>query len=103
MALDGVRALIVGDSITPVGGRLGPWSAVVSGVHPAQVDADERGVRGSGLVWVALIVAYAAGARWACPAMLPAAALSLWYLPLCTLFTGVVIGLLLVERQKSRR
>jgi len=103
MALDGIRALIVGDYITPPGGQLGPWSTVAAAVGISPRSTLMKGVfAGYGLGWAAIIVAYAARAPWAWPAMLLAAALSLWYLPVGTLFSVLVTGLLLMERQDTR-
>lgn len=108
MALDGFRALIIGDYITPVSGRfagqLGPWSAIVATVGIPPRSTAMKGIfAGYGLTWLAISAAYAVGARWAWPAMLLAAALSLWYLPLGTLFSLLLIALLLVQRRRSRR
>lgn len=107
MAADGIRALIVGDYITPGSGRfagqLGPWSAVVSAIGIPPRSTLMKGIFAAyGLAWLAVILAYLAGARWAWRAMLLAAVFSLWYLPLGTLFSLLVIGLLLVERRQKR-
>jgi len=107
MALDGIRALIVGDYITPGRGRfagqIGPWSAVVSAIGIAPRSTLMKGIFAAyGLAWLAVIVAYLAGARWAWRAMLLAAVFSLWYLPLGTLFSLLVIGLLVMERRQRR-
>ncbi len=108
MATDGIRALVVGDYITPRSGRfagqLGPWSAVVSAVGiPPRSPIMKGSFAVYGVVWLAVIVAYLAGARWAWRAMLLAAVLSLWYLPLGTVISLLVLGLLLLERRRARR
>jgi hypothetical protein len=56
-----------------------------------------------GLAWLAVIIAYLVGAGWAWRAMLLAAILSLWYLPLGTVISLLVLGLLPLERRRARR
>ena len=105
MALDGIRAMIVGDYITPsssrFAGQLGPWSLLVSAIGNPPRSTLMKGIFAAyGLAWLAVILAYLAGARWAWRAMLLAALFSLWYLLLGTLFSLLVIALLLVERRQ---
>lgn len=106
MAVDGTRALIVGDYITATGGRfggqIGPWSVLVSVVGiPPRSTLMKSIFAVYGLAWLAVILAYLVGARWAWRAMLLAAVLSLWYLPLGTVISLLVLGLLLLQRGQA--
>ena len=99
MGFDGVRALLVGDYVTPRTGRhsgqLGPWSKVVEGIG--------IGPRSTLMKWI--FVGYGAGSLLAMLAfvvdvpgawwgVLVAAMLGLWYLPFGTLINVVVIVLI---------
>ncbi len=101
MLFDGVRALIVGDYVTPKGGpyagQLGPWARLVGaiGLEPRSTIMKSIFV-GYGAVWLLIVVAFAAALPWAWLAMLIAAVGSLWYLIPGTVISVVVIGLLLV-------
>ena len=106
MALDGTRALIVGDYITPGSGRfaghLGPWSALVSAIGIPPRSTLMKGIFAAyGIAWLAVILAYAGGARWTWRAMVLAAVLSLWYLPLGTVISLLLLGLLLLQRGQA--
>ena len=100
MLFDGARALIVGDYVTPASGpyagRLGPWSLVVKaiGVNP-QSTAMKSVFAVYGLVWMLIAFAFLANRPWSRPAMLAAAAGTLWYLPLGTVFSLIQIVLLI--------
>lgn len=99
MLIDGSRALVKGEYITPKGGqqagKLGPWAALVRrvGVDPEGV-AMKRTFVGYGVVWIGVILAFLAGFEWAWAAMLVAAVGSLWYLVVGTITSFVVIVLL---------
>jgi hypothetical protein len=101
MAFDGVRALLVGNYITPKtgarAGQLGPWSHIVSaiGIEPRSSLMKCIFVA-YGLAWLAMLASFALGARGAGRAMLVLALASLWYVPLGTVFSIVIILLLLV-------
>ncbi len=108
MALDGIRALILGDYITPGSGRfagqLGPWSALVSAIGIPPRSTLMKGIFAAyGLAWLLVILAYALGARWGWRAMVVAAVLSLWYLPLGTVISLLLLGLLLVQQRQQAR
>lgn len=108
MALDGTRALIVGDYITPGSGRsagqVGPWSALVSVIGIPPRSTLMQGIFAAyGLGWLLVIAAYALGARWAWWAMVLAAVFSLWYLPLGTVISLLLLGLLVVQRRQAGR
>jgi hypothetical protein len=99
MTFDGVRALVVGDFVTPssgdYAGQLGPWASLLSGlgVDPRSLGAKALHVAGGGL-WLAAAVACLRSRRPP-PRLLTAAALaSLWYLPFGTL--GGFVALVLV-------
>ena len=103
MAFDGIRALIVGEYITPRSGELGPWSAIVSAVGITPHSTLMKSIfAGYGLTWLGIIAAYVVRARWAWWAMVLAALFSLWYLPAGTSFGLLIIALLLVQRRQSR-
>ena len=101
MALDGTRALIVGDYLTPARGRragqLGPWAKVVTvvGIKPRSTL-----MKGSfvvyGVVWLLVTICFIFKFRWAWYAMLTLAVGTLWYMPVGTAFSVVQIGLLLL-------
>jgi len=101
MVFDGMRALVVGDYVTPssgpYAGRLGPWADLV-----AAIGIDPRGTLmkilfvGYGAVWLAVVALFAQRRRLAWIAMMIAAAGSLWYLVVGSVASAVVIALLLV-------
>ncbi len=108
MALDGIRAMIVGDYITPGDGRfagqLCPWSALVSAIGIPPRSTLMKGIFAAyGLAWLLVILAYALGARWGRRPMVLAAILSLWYLPLGTVISLLLLGLLVVEQRQAAR
>ncbi len=108
MALDGIRAMIVGDYITPGSGRfagqVAPWSALVSAIGIPPRSTLMKGIFAAyGLAWLVVILAYAGGARWAWRAMVLAAILSLWYLPLGTVISLLLLGLLLLQRGQAAK
>jgi len=108
MALDGIRALIVGDYITPGSGRfagqVGPWSALVSAIGIPPRSTLMKGIFAAyGLAWLLVILAYARGTPWGWRAMVLAAVLSLWYLPLGTVISLLLLGLLIVQRRQAGR
>ncbi|HEX2030633.1 MAG TPA: hypothetical protein VHL78_04425 [Actinomycetota bacterium] len=101
MLLDGARALVVGDYITPksgpYAGRLGPWSNLVAviGIEPRS-NAMKLMFVTYGVAWLAIAVAFALAVPWAWMAMLIAAVGTLWYLVPGTAISVLVIGLLFV-------
>jgi len=94
LALDGLRALVKGDYVTPSSGphagQLGPWSQVVraSGLEPRSALVKCLHVV-LGLGWIGAAVWYLAGEETACWALLACVVASLWYLPF-----GTIIGVL---------
>src|SRR5262245_27418910 len=101
MAFDGVRALVVGDYVTPregpYAGKLGPWAPLVEAIG---IPARSTGMK---LVFVVLgalgLLAaglFLAGQGWGWWAMIGVAAATLWYLPVGTAASVLAILLLLL-------
>lgn len=106
MAFDGMRALIVGDYVTPStgehAGQLGPWQYVVSAIGIAPRSTLMKLIFTIyGFAWLVIIVAFARGVSWARTAMLLAAVGSLWYLPVGTCTSVLVIVLMLVRMRMN--
>ena len=107
LALDGTRALLVGDFITPrsgpYAGQIGPWRHVVErlGVNPRGT-AMKVFFAVYGWLWLLLGVAFAWGASWSRTAMLVAAVGTLWFLPFGTIASVVQIVLLVALRGRLR-
>lgn len=106
LLFDGLHAALTG-SYTLIGGRLGPWADLVRalGVNPDGALMH--------LVFIALgaatLVAVAGSlmhTRWARTALLVTAVLTLWYLPVGTIFAAfelLLIGLQPAPRMPSPR
>ena len=104
MLFDGLRALIVGDYVTPASGeyagQLGPWAAVVNAVGIEPRSTWMKSVfLGYGLIALVLVVCYARGMAWARKALMPVCLLGLWYLPFGTLTNTICLILLATERK----
>jgi len=100
MTFDGTRALIVGDYVTPStgshAGELGPWSRVVTAVGiPPRSRAMKLIFVAYGLSWLVIALAFLLRAQWAWLGMFVAAVVTLWYLPVGTLFGLIQLVLLL--------
>jgi hypothetical protein len=102
MTFDGTRALVVGDYVTPRSGpragQLGPWAALVEAIG-----LDPRGapmklvfvvIGAAGLVAAGLL---ATGHAWGRRAVVTAAVASLWYLPVGTAMSVIVIVMVLLS------
>jgi len=103
MLFDGIRALIVGDFITPAtgdnAGQLGPWANLVKaiGIEPR-----------STLMKLAFIIYGAASLitltgfvlkqPWGQPSLIVTSVLGLWYLPFGTIANIIVLILLFLNR-----
>ena len=106
MVFDGTRALVVGDYVTPssgrYAGRLGPWAGLVTAIG-----VDPRGTFmklffvAYGLTWLLVIVGFARGRAWSWPAMVAAAAGSLWYLVIGTASSLAQLVLLMLVRARA--
>lgn len=99
MTFDGVRALVIGDFVTPssgdYAGQLGPWASLLSGlgVDPRSLGAKALHVACGGL-WLAAAAACLRSRRPPRGLLAAAALASLWYLPFGTI--GGVVALILV-------
>jgi len=108
LAFDGSRALIVGDYVTASSGasagRLGPWSRVVS-----SVGLDPRGTAVKcahlflGVSWLLGLVTFLARPALGWWVLLGSAIATLWYLPVGTLLSVVVIAFLLTPSIRNPR
>jgi hypothetical protein len=103
MSFDGVRALTLGDYVTPrsgeYAGRLGPWANLLQGVG---IEPRSTGVKVAhvaiGVAWLAAAVCVIANVstwRWVVAACSIA---SLWYLPFGTLIGIANVVLLGLKR-----
>jgi len=99
MAIDGVRALVVGSYITPRSGehagQVGPWARLLSAIGIAP---EATGTKAAfvvlGVLWLAVAAGVATGESWAWPAGIVLAIGTLWYLVPGTLLSVVVLVLL---------
>lgn len=101
MAVDGGRALVTGEYITPSSGeyegQLGPWTKIVEaiGIAPSSTLMKTIFVV-YGLVWLGIAAAFAARLPYSWGLMLAAAIGSLWYLIIGTVASAIMIALLLL-------
>lgn len=100
MAVDGVRALVVGSYITPGSGehagRLGPWARIVRAVG---IPPESAGMKTAfvvlGAAWLVTALGLAVGAGWARWLGIALAVATLWYLVPGTVISVVLLLLLL--------
>lgn len=105
LAFDGSRALITGDYTTPGSGpragQLGPWSRVVSalGFEPRSTCIKCLHLF-LGIAWLVALIVFIMrpGSGWW--AVFGCAVASLWYLPVGTFLSIVVIALLLTPQMR---
>lgn len=96
MTFDGVRALVAGDYLTPTtgdhAGQLGPWSSVVSaiGIAPRSTGMKMAFVL-FGLAWLTAAVAFLRREPWSRGALAAVAVATLWYLPVGTFVSVLVL------------
>ena len=108
MAFDGLRALILGDYLTPTtgpyAGQLGPWSGVVSAVGIAPQSSTMKVLFVLfGVAWLWAIAEFLRRTPRSTRALGVLAVATLWYLPVGTLMsTLVLIGLALLRRQSAK-
>jgi hypothetical protein len=101
LAVDGTRALVTGNYITPssgqYAGQLGPWANLVRsiGIDPMSTAMKLIFVI-FGLAWLVVLGFFLADAKWAPTAMLCFAIGSLWYLWIGTMNSAIQIVLLMV-------
>ena len=105
MTFDGSRALVLGDYLTPTtgpyAGQLGPWAGIVSavGVAPRSSMMKITFVV-YGLAWLGVIAGFVRRARWSVGALAVVAIATLWYLPVGTVISALVlVGLALLGRK----
>jgi hypothetical protein len=105
MSFDGLRALFVGDYLTPNtgahAGQLGPWSRVVQavGIEPRSTPMKVTFV-GLGLAWLTAMGGFVRRAPWNARALTIVAVATLWYLPVGTVTSALVlIGLAVLRKQ----
>ncbi|WP_091292122.1 hypothetical protein [Amycolatopsis xylanica] len=102
MLVDGMRALMTGQYITPGSGehagQLGPWARLVERVGlPAESTPMKLIFVALGAAWLAAGVGVAAEAAWSFAAGLALAVATLWYLVPGTVIAVLVAVLLLVR------
>ena len=103
MLFDGMRALIVGDFVTPktgeYAGQLGPWSNLVSavGIEPRSTLIKSIFVV-YGLLALSIAVSFALRLSWARGALISVCLLGLWYLPFGTVANVIALILLFIIR-----
>lgn len=106
LAFDGGRALVVGDYLTPssgpYAGQLGPWSRIVSalGVEPRSTPIKCLHLV-LGIAWLVGLIIFVLRPSAGWWVMLGCAAVSLWYLPVGTFLSLIVIALLLAPQIRS--
>ena len=102
MTFDGLRALIVGDYLTPntgpFAGQLGPWSSVVSAVGIAPRSSMMKAVFVIfGVTWLWATAGFVLRKPWSAGGLAVLAIATLWYLPVGTLISVLIlIGLALL-------
>lgn len=106
MVFDGVRALTLGDYLTPssgeYAGQLGPWSSVVGSVGLDPRSSTMKWIFVAyGTTWLVVIVAFALEQAWAWWAMAALAIGSLWYLIPGTLISVLILVLLMLPGVRS--
>ena len=97
MLLDGIFVMIKGKYIGPE--KPGPWANLF---YKFNIDVFKLGPLFIlfGIVWLAFIFGLWTNQSWAFMLGLVIAVLTLWYLPVGTLFSLIVMTLLLVFRKK---
>ena len=107
MLFDGSRALIVGDYVTPksgtYAGQLGPWSKVVQSVGiPPRSTAMKIAFVIFGALWITGLVGLLTSRRWSRRLLAVMAIASLWYLPVGTVASSLILAALALERLAAR-
>jgi hypothetical protein len=106
LVFDGGRALIVGDYVTPRSGphagQLGPWSRIVSalGLEPRSTVIKCLHLF-LGIAWLIALIIFVVRPASGWWVLLGCAAASLWYLPVGTLMSVVVMALLLTPQLRN--
>jgi hypothetical protein len=109
MTFDGLRAFSVGDYLTPTtgpyAGQLGPWSSVVSAVGLAPRSSMMKVIFVVfGVSWLGVTAAFLRRSRGSSSALAGLAVVTLWYLPVGTVVSVLVlVGLALLGRREAGR
>lgn len=91
MLVDGILALITGSYFAP-GGQIGPWAGVVSAAGIAPFSTGMKvAFAGLGAAYILSAAAYALYMRRSSIYLAAVAILTLWYLPLGTILSLVVL------------
>lgn len=103
MVFDGTRALTTGTYVTP-GGQIGPWALLVSavGLNPFSTAVKTAFVV-LGLAYILSAAAYAFYRPRAALYLGCVAVLTLWYLPLGTILSFVVLSSIVAESSRTRK
>lgn len=103
MLFDGIRALIVGDFITPTAGeyagQLGPWASLVNavGIEPRSTLMKLVFII-YGVISLITLTGFVLKQPWGQPALIVTSILGLWYLPFGTFSNIIVLVLLFLNR-----
>jgi hypothetical protein len=104
MFADGLRALVIGDYVTPKNGefasQLGPWADVLRsvGFEPRSTFIKSAFVM-YGVASFIAVVGFATDQPWGRNALIVMAVLGLWYLPIGTGTNIIALTLLLLFRR----
>jgi hypothetical protein len=106
LVFDGSRALIVGDYVTPTsgsrGGQLGPWSRIVSAVGLEPRSTFIKCVHICwGIAWLVAMAIFAVRPASGWRLAFCCAVATLWYLPIGTVVSIIIIALLLTPQLRS--
>ena len=106
LTFDGTRALTVGDYLTarsgPRAGQLGPWSRVVSALGFEPRSTLIKCVHlVLGIAWLMALMIFAVRPASGWWAILGCSIASLWYLPMGTVLSVLIIVLLLTPQLRS--
>ena len=96
MLLDGIYVMLKGKYIGPE--KPGPWASIFAGFN---IDPFKLGPLFIvfGLLWTGWLVAFLTGQSWAFRYGLAISLLTLWYLPVGTLFSLVILVILISGRR----
>lgn len=103
MLADGIRALVIGDYVTPASGeyagQLGPWAGLVKaiGIEPRSTFMKMIFVV-YGLSALIAVAGFALNQPWARNLLIAMAVLGLWYLPIGTVINIIVLIILFLNR-----
>jgi hypothetical protein len=104
MFADGLRALMLGDYVTPASGEyageLGPWANVLQsiGLEPRSLVVKSAFVA-YGLISLIAVTGFATDQSWGRNFLIVMAVLGLWYLPIGTATNMIALILLLLYRR----